>query len=109
MQRGFMSLDSARNISLASQIMQSEIERMRLKDWSVVSVYTADATTLDIDPSFASVSSRFALVRRTSTPQTDVRQIDLTVTWRGADGRSNSRTYTTYYGRYGLWDYYYNS
>lgn len=108
MQRGFMSLDSARNISLASQIMQSEIERMRLKDWSVVSVYTPTAT-LPIDPAFAAVSSRFVLVRTTSTPQTDVRQILLTVTWTGVDRRTMSRSYTTYYGRYGLWDFYYNS
>lgn len=116
MQRGFMSIDSARNISLASQIMQSEIEKMRLKDWSVVSGYAPDPATPTttepgIDPAFASVSSRFRLVRTTSTPtgQTDVRKIVLTVTWTGADGRTMSRSYTTYYGRYGLWDYYYNS
>lgn len=30
MQRGFLSVDSARNLSLASQMMPSEIEKMRL-------------------------------------------------------------------------------
>lgn len=36
LQRGFQSLDSARNPTTASQLMQSEMERLRLKNWSQI-------------------------------------------------------------------------
>ncbi|MSU50895.1 MAG: hypothetical protein EXS37_17700 [Opitutus sp.] len=34
LQRGFQALDTARNTTHASQAMQSELERLRLKSWA---------------------------------------------------------------------------
>ena len=116
MQSAFMSLDSARNITLAGQIMQSELEKMRLKDWTVVNGYDKNTpTTLTIDPTFtsnAAVGNRFTLTRRVSIPDStvpDILEIKLTVAWKGYNGRDYSRFYTTYYGKNGLYDFFYNS
>jgi Tfp pilus assembly protein PilV len=117
MQRGFLSLDTARNITIAGQIMQSEFEKMRLRDWTVIGAYDTSApTTLTIDSSFTSnafIGNRFALTRDVdviaTTTGIGLRQITLTVSWNSYDGRPLSRSYTSYYGQNGLYDYYYNS
>ncbi len=110
-QRGFAMLDTARNITTAGQIMTSQMEQYRMLDWATVSAYPETATTLSLDSIFSgssTVATRFALTRSVATPATDIRQITLTITWAGYDGRSISRSMTTYYARYGLHDYIYN-
>lgn len=111
MQRGFHALDAARHVTLAAQIMQSEIEKTRLKDWATVSAYAPGPTPITIDSVFtenSGIGSRFTLQRSVSTPQTDMREIKLTISWRSLDGREQSRSMMTYYSRYGLYDFYYN-
>jgi Tfp pilus assembly protein PilV len=112
MQSAFLALDSARNITLAGQIMQSELERMRLKDWPTVSGYPAGPSALTIDTSFtgsATINERFTLSRSVAEVHADMKQITMTIVWRGYDGREQSRSYTTYYGKNGLYDFFYNS
>jgi Tfp pilus assembly protein PilV len=112
MQRAFLALDSARNITLAGQIMQSEFEKIRLKDWTTVSTYPAAETTLTIDPAFTSdpaIGNRFTLTRTVTEVHTDMKEITLTISWRGYDARPLSRYYKTYYGKNGLYDFFYNS
>jgi Tfp pilus assembly protein PilV len=112
MQRAFLALDGARNVTLGGQIMQSEFEKMRLKDWTTISGYDAGPTTLTIDPAFttgSTIASRFTLTRTVADAHADMKQVTLTITWRGYDGRTLSRYYTTYYGKNGLYDYFYNS
>lgn len=112
MQRAYASLDTARNLSLAGQIMQNELEQMRMCDWSTVNAYPAGPTTLTIDSSFTTgtnVASRFTLVRETSLVHAGMKQVKLTVSWRSYDGRTLSRSYTTRYGQNGLYDFFYNS
>lgn len=114
MQRSFLAVDTARNISYASQIMQCELEKMRLRPWTTISTYAPSATpvTTDvtIDSSFTSntyIGSRFTMTRTANTMHADtMMQIQLTVTWRSYDGRTISRSYTTYYGQNGLYDYF---
>jgi hypothetical protein len=114
MQRAFLALDSARNITLAGQIMQGEFERLRLKAWTVIGAYPLlpETTTLTIDPIFTSnpaIGNRFTLIRSVTENNSEMRKITLTISWRGYDGRPLSRFYTTYYGKNGLYDYFYNS
>lgn len=112
MQRAFLSLDTARCITIAGQIMQSEFEKMRLRDWSVIGAYSTAETTVALDPSFTShpsVGTRYSVVRNVTEISAVMRQITLTVSWRTVDGRRLSRSYTSYYGQNGLYDYYYNS
>ena len=109
LQTGFKALDVARDSTLASQIMQSEIERIRLLPWS--SLPTTGAVSVS---SMFSASARIAAkftVNRTvtddSTRPSDVKYITIAVTWNSYDGRSHARSFTTMYAKNGLYDYYY--
>ncbi len=119
MGRGFASLDSARCISYASQIMQSELERMRLTQWgdgtaagngtTGVTAYPTTLTTVPIDSTFVTsgdFGSRMTLQRIAANVHTGMIQVTLTITWKAYDGHTLSRTYITYYGQKGLYDYF---
>lgn len=112
LQRGFLALDTARNTTLAGQIMQSELERMRLKDWATVNAYEAGPTTLTLDPVYtanAAIRDRFVLTRTTGDVHTDMKKITFAISWRSTDGRDLTRTYSAYYGKNGLYDFFYNT
>ena len=119
MQRGFSSLDSSRCISYASQIMQSEMEKMRLTQWgngtaagngtTGVTAYPAILTTLTIDSSFTStgdVGSRMTLKRIAEDVHTGMIKVTLTISWTTSDMHTLSRSYITYYGKNGLYDFF---
>jgi type II secretory pathway pseudopilin PulG len=115
MQRGFAMLDTARNISQAHQIIQTEIEKIRMKDWTVVAGYTAAETTIPIDTIYTSnagISSRYTLTRTITDVSgyslSGMKLITFTISWRNYDGRPLSRSMSIYYGQNGLYDYYYN-
>lgn len=112
LQRGFLSVAGARGIAVAGQILQTEFENIRLSDWSTVDAYAAGPTTLTIPTAYTSlptVGARYTLTRTTATPMADMKSITLTVTWTTMEGRSLTRSQTTYYGRYGLFDFFYNN
>lgn len=116
LQRGFLSLDTARNITLAGQIMQSELEKMRLKNWTHINAFPTANTEIPIDTSFTSnpfVGNRFKLFREVEEINmgtgVGMRKITLTVQWKSFDARVYSRRYLSYYGQKGLYDYFYNS
>ena len=112
MQRGFLTLDTARNTTIAGQIMQSEFEKMRLAPWATIDAYASSTNPLSVDSSFTSnayIGTRFSMARTVTLIRTGMKQITLTVTWRNYDGRSISRSYSSYYGQNGLYDYFYNS
>ena len=119
MGRAFAPLDSARCISYASQIMQSEMEKMRLTSWgngtaagngtTGITAYSTTATTLPIDTSFTTagdLGSRMTLTRTASDVHAGMIKITLTITWTTSDRRTLSRSYITYYGQNGLYDFF---
>ena len=111
LQRGFAMLDTARNITTAAQIMASQMEQVRMLDWAAVSGYAAGPTTIALDTIHsgnASIGNRFSMTRTTSAPAAEMVQVSFTVSWTAYDGRTLSRTMTTYYARYGIHDYIYN-
>lgn len=112
MQRGFANIDTARNLTVAGQILQTEMEKMRMNSWTTVDGYQPGPTTLTVDTLFSSnpvIGSRFALTRSTESPQTGMKKVSFEVTWKNYDGRTLKRSYMTYYSQYGLYDYYFNS
>ena len=111
-QRSFLSLDSARNISVAGQILQSEIEKTRMHDWSTVSAYGSGPTAMSLDSAFTSqkqIGNRFSVTRTVSTVKTDMLKITYTASWNSFDGRQLTRSLTSFYAKDGLYDYFYNS
>lgn len=111
LQRAFISLQNARDLNIASQMLQSEMEKLRLADWTTVSAFPSASTSVTLDPAFtanAFVGNRFALSRSVSDPKTDTRIISLRVNWLGADNRPLSRNLAMRYSRNGLYDYFYS-
>lgn len=112
MQRAFLHLDTARNLEIASSILQCEVEKERLFAWTLVSNATYAPV---IDASFArnpAIAGRFTLSRTLTTLANrsgQMVQITLTIRWRTYDGRSLSRSYTTYCTQGGLYAYYYGT
>lgn len=110
MQRGFESIDTARNITLAAQIMQSEMERIRLLNWAAL---PGDNTDVDLSSFFTSnpaLADKFTLARTVadvSGKVGEMKSVTLTVTWNGVTGSPHSRRFITRYTKDGLYDYYY--
>lgn len=127
LQYGMRQVDTARNMTLAGQIMQSEMEILRLQNWSqIVALQTAQAsatTPLTIDPAttitsgtstsldarLTAIANRFTCTRlvETVSGQADMKRITLRVTWNGVDGRPHEVTFQTRYAKNGLSDYFY--
>ena len=108
-QRAFLELDSARNLEIASTILQTEIERERILPWATVNDGAYQPTIDSGITGRPSLAGRFTLSRTTTALANhggQMLQITLTVRWRGYDGRAYSRTQTTYYGQDGLYVYF---
>jgi Tfp pilus assembly protein PilV len=115
MQSGFISLDTARDNTLASQVLQSEIERIRLMSWAKVTDTTTmmGAHTVDLKEVFDTkneLANKFTLVRTVTDDSTrtgEAVDIHLKVTWKSYNGRAHERSFQTKYVKNGLYDYYY--
>jgi len=115
LQRGFQLTDTSRTSVLAAQIMQSEIERLRLMSWADLTNPTLIPESEPINlalvyPDSPEVAKQFTALR-TITPcpgrETSMVEIAVTVTWSSIDGVNHARTFRTRYSKNGLYDYYY--
>jgi len=115
LQQGYKSLDNARNTTLASQVIQSEMERIRLLNWSNVSAFPASeaivlSTIFPTGTTTTAMQNRFTATRicaDVSGKEGEMKTITITVTWTGLDNVSHTRSTTGYYCKDGLYDYYY--
>lgn len=118
---GSEMLATARRQTLASQIMDHEIEELRMASWTTLTGLAAGPTTLTIDTQFAEAvaasGATFTLTRSVTYlnpatmaatgSATNLREVTFTVTWIVVpSGFTASRTYTrvksAYFGEYGL-------
>lgn len=139
LQAGFRMIDSARYTTLAGQILESQMEKLRLLTWdqlvnhpnlmpglynasgTLISTTTpADRFTPDIsaDPATQAIitnhftctqSIKFAPYPFDGTDGTEARQITLTATWTGSDGHVQSLSYFTCYAQNGISDFFYTT
>jgi type II secretory pathway pseudopilin PulG len=130
LQQGMRAIDTARFSTLAGQILQSQMEKLRLLTWTQL-IYLEGGTpntggpvnwptfTPDL-PSGSAHLNRFfvggttgvcaqSIVPAPSPFGATTRIITLTANWTGVDGRTHSLSYTTHYGKNGLSDFFYNS
>jgi Tfp pilus assembly protein PilV len=121
MQAGFKQIDVARGTTLASQIIQSEMERLRMMPWSktspvnvVDSIAELPATTTFDGTTFFSANPELAgkyQITRTATADpdrpTEVMNIVVQVRWQSYDLRWHQRSFSSTYCKNGLYDYYY--
>ncbi len=127
LQQGFRFLDVARGTTLASQILQSEIERLRMLSWTnVTTMATATDTTAPFPSGspagvemfdgatyfsgHSSIAGDYIITRTVTldgTRPSDLANITVSVQWRSYDGRTHRRSFQTKYMKNGLYDYYY--
>lgn len=119
-QNGFRALDTSRKTTLASQIMQGEMERIRMLNWTQVQALPAEQE-IDFENLFPRntaaeqkildlMKKTFVAKRTTATPagyDNEVRQVTVTITWNGIDGQPHRRSSQTQYCKNGLYAYYY--
>jgi Tfp pilus assembly protein PilV len=128
LQQALRALDTARFTTLAGQILQSQMEKLRLLSWDqmthptygpvnfatfpaeVATVPTAEMKRFKAG-GFTSrcAQSIVAATGPTSSLATGMLQITLTATWTGVDGREHSLSYISFYGKFGLSDFFYTS
>jgi type II secretory pathway pseudopilin PulG len=137
LQYGMRAIDTARYTTLAGQILQSQMEKLRLLNWTQLtypgtargvggspagtggpinfSTFAPDVTsvsTAQINRFTANGEAGRFLQSITDAPAPYADQmkiITLTATWIGSDGQSHSRSYTTRYVKYGISDFFYTS
>lgn len=122
LQFGMRAVDTARNLTLAGQIMQGEVEILRLQNWSQIAALPASATidpattispggSSSLDTLLNTVANRFTCTRTVANTsgRTTMKDITLTVTWRGIDYRQHSVSYKFRYAKNGISDYFYTS
>ena len=103
---GAKMLDLSRRQTAAAQILRSQMEQLRVQDWTstIQKYHASDVITASIDSGFNAGTHGYTLVR-TTTPvngNSGLLQITYTVSWTGITGTSYSRSSTTYVSQNGL-------
>lgn len=125
LQHGMRAIDTARFTTLAGQILQSQMEKLRLLTWTqLTNATTGPVAYTTFDPDLAATATsqmnRFivggvagkcsqSIFPAPAPFSATMKEITLTATWKGMDGRSHSLSYTTYYGKNGISDFFYTS
>ena len=110
LQRGLQSVDTARSLTHASQVMQSEFEQLRLKNWAQLQALQDAGEQIVVTPAVpGAANASFTCVRTIRDLKDDMKEIVLVASWRGYDGREQTVRYLTRYGKSGLYDYFYTA
>ena len=109
LQRGLQALDTARNYTYASQVMQSELERLRLKSWAQLESLQVSGENQVTVSSGSGAGIGLACTRSIRELKPGMKEIVVVASWRGIDGRPHAVRYITRYGKSGLYDYFYTS
>jgi len=107
MAMGFQVLDDSRLNTLASQVLQSEMENLRLKNWLELSAlpdHESFTPDLNVD---GTGFERFSCTRDIEADGANLKKITLTATWSATRGQTRERRYVTFIGKDGLNDFYY--
>jgi len=112
MQAGFKQIDLARGTTIAAQVLQSEMERLRMMSWTMISALP-ETESFDGSIYFSAnpeVAGRYTITRKVTAnadEPADIKDLTVVVRWQGYDGRWHERSFTAIYARNGLYDYFY--
>ncbi|HTJ79578.1 MAG TPA: hypothetical protein VL357_11335 [Rariglobus sp.] len=110
LQRGLQSIDTARNTTRASQVMQAELENLRLKSWAQVqALQDSGNTKVDVPAVTGMSNATFSCTRTIRDIKDGMKEITLISTWNGYDGVAHTLRFITRYGKTGLYDYFYTT
>lgn len=102
------TISHARHLGAASQIMQSELERLRLRSWSQLQAIQDSAdhsVAIDTIPS----GSKLTCLREIRDLRDGLKEITVETRWGGLNGHAHTARLVTRYARNGLNDYFYTS
>lgn len=124
-QQGMRALDTARYTTLAGQILQSQMEKLRLLTWTQLTNTTSGPVafstfTPDLTATATSQIQRFtaggaagkcsqSIVDAPSPFDATMKIITLTAEWKGIDGTPHNLSYITHYGKSGIPDFFYTT
>jgi prepilin-type N-terminal cleavage/methylation domain-containing protein len=99
---GSEMLDTGRKQTLAAQIIQDQIERVRLMNWNDVAAIAPDPAPVVLSANLLTQGGDFICQRSASDVKTNLRKVTFTVAWKSSGNRSHSRVGETYVGKDGL-------
>ncbi|MBA3849743.1 MAG: hypothetical protein C0502_07075 [Opitutus sp.] len=116
--RGMNQTHHARMITLASQVLQSAVEDLRLKNYTVISGYAAATQPVDFTATIntellgseftrtMTLQARFTTLHPSSPTELGLTAMEITLAWHEA-GVPFTRSARTYFSEKGLSDYIY--
>lgn len=108
---GFDMVETSRDQTMVGQILQSEIETLRLMTWHEISDLP-ETEAFQIETEFdQTIGDRFTCIRRIedARPGVEIKTVVLEVTWTTTNGAHRELAYETRIARNGINDYYYRS
>lgn len=102
------TISHSRHLGVASQVMQSEIERLRLRSWSQLQAIQDSGDQTVAMPALAD-SANLTCTRQIRDLRDGLKEIVIEARWGGARERTHSARLVTRYARNGLNDYFYTT
>lgn len=113
MQAGFKQIDLARGTTIAAQIIQSEMERLRMMSWTnIAALMDTSPQTFDGSTYFSAnpeIAGKYTITRTVANnaATSEIKDLTVEVRWQTFDGRWHTRSFTAIYAKNGLYDYFY--
>ncbi len=109
MGQGVAVVEISRDYARVSQIMQSEMETLRMKKWAEIQDLPAEGD-FDPDTRFTDlVGDRYTCTRLVDSTRDGQVRVRVRVDWKDNGGRSHQREFMTLITKEGLNDYYYRT
>ena len=108
--RGFELIDTTRNYTRSSQVLQSKLELLRTLPWSTFSQLSDSELTEKFQEQIVAQFGADSYVGAVATELTggDLMQVVVTVEWSARKGRVHTLNYVTFFTDGGVNDYYLN-
>jgi len=108
--RGFELIDTTRNYTRSSQVLQSELELLRTLPWSTFSQLSESELTEKFQEQIVAQFGEDSFAGSVTTELTggDLMKVVVTVEWSARKGRVHTLNYVTFFTEGGVNDYYLN-
>lgn len=105
---GFDVLEEARDHTRVTQMLQSELERLRTLNWNDLSSLPS-TESVSLEGALAQAyRDRYTFTRQISSSGSDRYLVTVIASWENS-GRERSLSMSTLYAKNGLYDYYYRA
>jgi prepilin-type N-terminal cleavage/methylation domain-containing protein len=106
---GYRMIESARDYTRSTQILQSEMEDLRTLNWTDLSSFPSWATFTPSEQFSSAYNNKYTCYRYIWTRKADQLGVRLYVVWYSPNGKYLWRSFDTYFTKEGINDYYYRS